>query len=242
MARFYRLIVFLGICLCALNAQDERTTSFEFRVFGIGKDSYEGLYYFDGTNFAALQFHRTHRSAVRYSFNGTSSFGIYVRNPNFYPDDPAAPEFIRVADSTPSPTKDQLIVFSANANNREVSVTNRRFTLFHIDDSLENFGRNTILLLNATGANLFGRIGGESLNLPVGTSSPIAFESTSGKSTIRIAFALATQDGTRLVMSNDIAISNNRRSLIILEPPRRQNSYRVAVRVLSESVFPPEEE
>ena len=243
MVGFHRYIAFAcALCFCALHAQDEKRVSFECRVFGIGKDSYEGLYYFNGTDFNALQFHRTHRSPEKYSCNGTLPLGIFVRNPKFDLNDPESPEFIRVASSDPPQAREQLIVFAANANNREVADANRSFTLFHINDSLEDFGRNSIVLLNTTGADLFGRIDGQYLSLPTGASNPIPYKSTSSKSATRIAFALATRDGTRLVMSNDLAISDNRRVLIILEPPRRQNSYRVAVRVLSESVFLAEEE
>jgi hypothetical protein len=211
--------------------------SFDFRVFGVGKDSYESLYYYDGEEHTPLQFHRTHRSVEEYKYRGSPEFGVYVQNPNYDPNDPESSEFIKVANSTSPPMEKQLIIFAANPNNRTATEAERRFRIFHINDSLSSFGRNTVILLNTTGANLFGRINGNEINLPTGASDPISYEPRSGKSTTRIAFALATKEGARLVMSNDFDLSENRRVLLILEPPRNENSFRVAVRVLQESIF-----
>lgn len=238
--RFITVLVLFGSS--SLHSEKAESISFDFRVFGIGKDNYEGLFYFNGSDFEPLQFHRTHRSVKKYSYRGTLPFGIFVRNPNHDPDEPNSAEFVRIAKSAPILAKDQLIVLAADPNNRDSLDVQRRFMLFHLDDSLDTFGRNTIVLLNATGANLFGRVDGKDMSLPMGNSDPIPYKPTSGKSTTRIAFALATKDGARLVMSNDLELSNNRRVIIILEPPRRENSFRVAVRVLSESIFPEEAE
>lgn len=224
-------------------AQDMATTEFEFKVFGVGHDHYEDLYYYSGETFEPLEFHRTHRSIRTYEYKGPLTFGIYVKNPAFMVADPKSTPYIKISESTPpANAKRQLIVFAASPLNRHASDLKRRFSLYHIDDSPEAFSRNTIIVVNTTGAELYGRVADSQITLPTGYSDPIRYTSGTSNNTTTIAFALETIQGAKLVMSNDLKIPDNRRVLLILEPPRRPGSLRIAVRMLSESIFLEKEE
>ena len=238
MVKFRRYLAILSLFLASSTiAEENERLSFDFRVFGVGKDSFEGLFYFTGERYEALSFHRTHRSAQKYSYSGKALFQAHVKNMSYDPNDPASIEFLPVASTLPSSAREQLVVFVAHSKNREVTAINRKFTLFSINDTPQHFERNTVIILNTTGVELFGRIDSEDIRLPPGPSKPVRY-SAKGRSKTRIVFALETQGEVKLVMSNDVNLANNRRYLIILEPPRRKGSFRVAVRVLAESVFP----
>lgn len=245
MDRRYRTLVagwFFALATSCF-AQDMAKTEFQFKVFGVGYDHYEDLYYYSGETFEPLEFHQTHRSVRTYGYKGPLTFGIYVKNPTYMAADPKSKPYIKISESTPPvDSKRQLIVFAASPRNRQASDLQRRFTLYHIDDSPEAFRRNTIIVVNTTGAELYGRVGGSQISLPTGHSEPIRYTSGKSKSTTTIAFALETKQGAKLVMSNDLKIPDNRRVLLILEPPRRPGSLRIAVRILSESIFLEEEE
>lgn len=242
----YRFIVaaFIFVLGAPCFSQDGATTEFEFKVFGVGRDGYEGLYYHNGEKFELLDFHRTHRSIRTYEYKGPIAFGIYVKNPDYAAADPQSHPYIKIGESAPPrKTKRQLIVFAASPLNRGSSDPERRFTLYHIDDSPEAFPRNTIIFVNTTKAQLYGRVAGSEMSLPRGHSGAIPYASDSStSSTTPITFALKTKRGPMLVMSNDLKIPENRRVVLMLEPPRRRGSMRVAVRLLSESIFPEEEE
>jgi hypothetical protein len=241
MARRYgTLITAFIFVLCTPGfAQEVATTEFEFKVFGVGHDDYEGLYYRSGKGFTPLEFHRTHRSMDTYTYEGPVSFGIYVKNPSYVPTNPESQPFIKVSESlAPIDAKHQLILFAASPLNRGVEDPDRRFTLFHIDDSPEAFPRNTIIVVNTTGAELHGRVAEARISLPKSYSEAIPYTSKHSSGSTRIAFALETQEGPRLVMSNEMDLAENRRVLLILEPPRRAGSLRLAARMLSQSIFP----
>jgi len=223
-------------------SQEVATTEFEFKVFGVGRDDFEGLYYHNGETFEPLDFHRTHRSIRTYAYKGPAVFGVYVRNPDHVVTNPQSQPFIKISESLASGrAKRQLIIFAASSLNREVSNPERRFTLYHIDDSPEAFPRNSIIIVNTTGAELYGRLAETQITLPRGYSEAIPYSSGNSGGATKIAFVLRTSEGPRLVMSNDLKIPENRRIVLILEPPRRPGSMRIAVRMLSQSIFPRDE-
>jgi len=228
----------------ALQAQEPETITTEFKIFGIGKDGYQDLFYNSGTEFHELTFHRTHRSPTTYTYEGPRQFSIFVRNSDFNPEDPLSPAFIAVASHKLKEIGGRrLLILSAGHGNREKADANRSFRIFELNDSPDHFERNSIIVLNATGARLFGMVSEQRITLPTGFSEPIPYEGSVGSAgATRIAFALETKAGPKLVMSNDLKLPNNRRILLILQPPRRPNSLRIDVRMLSESIFSVEED
>jgi hypothetical protein len=245
MGKRFRIIVYLLLAATSIApGQEDDLVEFEFKVFGVGSDSYEGLFYYNDGEYLPLDFHRTHRSIKTYEYRGQAELLVYIENPDYQVSSPNSPKYYPISQiPITSESKRLLIVFSANRNNRSVADTGRRFNLYALNDDKNYFSRNTIIILNTTGAGLFGRVAQTNIKLPVGASKPIPYKDTGrGKSETKIALALETKEGARLVMSNDVRLSTNRRILLILEPPRRPGSFRISVRKLSESIFPVEEE
>ncbi len=244
MARIITALVgFFALAILPLQAAEEMlVTSMNFRVFGVGNDAYADLYYFDGKSYRPLTFHKVSRSVETYPYKGILDFSVFVKNPNYDTTDPSSIAYLKVASTKLTPQIDTgLLIFNAHPENKDSEDPNRRFQIFIIDDSEDYFTRNSIILVNATGANLFGKVGAENLVLPAGVSNPVSYpDSASGKTT-KLAFALQTEQGIRLVMSNDIHLSNNRRVVMILLPPKKPNSMRIMTRKLSQSIYANEE-
>lgn len=213
------------------------TVDIEFRVFGVGKDSYEELYLYNGTSYERLEFHRTNRSIKKYRYKGPSQLAIYVPNPKYSVNEPDSLKYLPVTStSVDIGLNEGLLIFAATQNNRELPNTERRFKLIMIDDETENFPQNSLVVVNTTNVMLHGRIANERLQLAPGASPPITYSSTQSPKGVPIIFALDTSDGMRLVLSNEVQLPNNRRIVLILEPPRRKNSFRLEARMLSESL------
>ena len=245
MARRIIIACLFGLLsLFTLQAQEPETITTEFKIFGIGKDGFQDLFYNSGTEYHELKFHRTHRSPTTYTYEGHRQFSIFVRNPDFDPEDPLSPAFIAIASHMLKENGGRrLLILAAGRGNRKKAEANRSFRIFEVNDSPDHFARNSIIVLNATGARLFGLVSEQRITLPTGVSEPIAYEGSDGSTgATRIAFALETKAGPKLVMSNDLKLPNNRRILLILQPPRRSNSLRIDVRMLSESMFPVDED
>lgn len=222
-----------------LPADDSETIQLNFKVFGIGKDSYDGLYYINKSRYTPVNFHKTSRSVSSYKYEGLSPITFFVKNPDFLSDDPDSTPYLPVASCNVSePIQQCLIIFVANPENRNVSDAERTFKLFGLDDSTSFFGHNSMVILNATGAQLFGKVNHNKMILPVGLSQPIQYSTKSNtQSATTIAFALETKDGIRLVMSNDVKLPSDRRIVLILEPPKQVGSMRISARMLSESIY-----
>jgi|GEM_PF-1828881 len=233
------LIAALALSTSGLNSQQIPTTiDLDFRVFGVGNDNFEGLYYFDGQAYKALDFHKVSRSTATYAYKGVLNFGLYIKNSEYIPTNQNSKQYSRVAsENVPININIGLWVIHANPQNNSPTQTKRKFELYFINDEKSHFVRNSILIVNATGRELMGRVGTTNISLPSGISKPISYpENPRGKIT-RLAFALQTEQGARLVMSNDIQLSNNRRIVIVLMPPSDPNSMRIGMRKLSQSIY-----
>lgn len=237
------IVSFLVLGISCLKAQqDPITISINFRVFGVGNDSFEGLYFFDGEVYKELNFHKVSRSVNIYSYRGPKVFRLFLKNEHYQPADPTSKEYLSVASSTvDSSIEEALLVIHAHPANRSFSPDERQYQLYFINDDRAYFSRNSILLVNATGRALIGRIGATDVLVNVGISEPIPYSGKSARKTTRLAFALQTEKGTRLVMSNDVQLSSNRRIVLILMPPREQGSMRITMRKLSQSIYEDEE-
>lgn len=238
---FTALILLLSIAASPsqVSAIEGAQVEMGFKVFGIGKDSFEGLYYQNEGKYFSIRFHKTSRSVASYKYAGTSPIMFYVKNPAFSPAEPNSLEFLPVTSCAISePIQDCLIIFSAHPNNRTAPDTDRSFNLFALDDSVSTFGHNSMVILNTTGAQLLGKINNNRMILNAGLSKPIQYSNKSNsKSATKIAFALQTKDGVRLVMSNDVKLPTDRRIVLILEPPKQAGSMRISARILSESIY-----
>jgi len=242
MVRFFTaLAISLLICSHSALGQNEEIVEFDFRVFGVGKDSYEGLFYFSRGEYLPIAFHRTHRSIETYHYRGPKSLQIFVKNPDYNPTRPSTHPYLPIASvNIGDYSNEMLLIFSAAPDNRDVFTTGRRFRIFPLNDDTSYFSSNTIVVLNATGARLTGRVAQTRIDLPVGLSQPIPYQGIGNKEQGNlIAFAVETATGSKLVMSNEVSLSNNRRILLILEPPRRPGSMRISARKLTQSVFLP---
>ena len=218
----------------------ENIVSLDFRVFGVGHDDFKELYFYNGKAFEALNFKRTSRSEKTYSYRGSSKFGIYIKNPNYEFGNDNEPPYNEVASGgLDEGFSTGLIVLAANPNNRDVASQERSYKVFIIDDSKEAFTRNSVIFINVTGVHLYGKVGETNLNLPIGHSTPISYSEYANKDKgIPITFAFESKKGPRLVLSNDIRLASNRRVVLILEPPKRKNSTRIDIRMLSEAIYP----
>lgn len=223
----------------AVGKPEENFIEFEFKVFGVGIDHYKGLYYLDGNEYIPLNFSKAQRSRNTYHYKGPEVFSVFVKNPGYLPTNPDSPEYISITNAPINQTSGNLlIVFAARPKDRSIADTKRQFQLYSLNDTQSYFSRNRIVVLNTTSLKLYGRIGDQKVILPTGATEPIPYDSS--KETV-LTFVIKSNKGPRLVMSNKIKLSENRRVLLVLEAPRRPGSMRLSARMLSESIFPEEE-
>lgn len=245
MVKYIRTITIALFCCLqiTLYSQDSELVNIEFKVFALGRDDFEGIYYLEDEKYTSLKFNRHARSQETYSYSGSRLLQIYTENPEYDPDVLTSQRYYKVAECyLREGVRRGLIVFYAAIDNRKRAVEEQKYELYLVNDSDEAFPQNTIKFLNTTGAYLFGKVGQQQVRLPTGASEPIRYDGfiKNGKS-VNIVFAVENEGQAKLVMSNDIDFPPNRKILFILQPPKKKNSYRMHVRMLTESTFRTEE-
>ena len=229
-----------SLFLTVANLHSQETVSVNFRVFGAGLDDFQDLFYFDRGDYIPLGFKKTSRSVNTYEYRGAPQITIFAANPAHRTKPLETPAFLplaslRINQSYP----DSLLVFVANAKNRQKQKEKRSYKLFLLDDSPEAFKENTIYTINATEIELYGKIGTETVILPSNSSQKSDFSQfTSNNKPLPIRFAFLTPKGPRLTMSNDIPLSLNRRVVLVLMNPRREGSTRINTRALIDIISP----
>ena len=242
MARRIKTLIILvySLFLTVANLHSQETVSVNFRVFGAGLDDFQDLFYFDRGDYIPLGFKKTSRSVNTYEYRGAPQITIFAANPAHRTKPLETPAFLplaslRINQSYP----DSLLVFVANAKNRQKQKEKRSYKLFLLDDSPEAFKGNTIYAINATEIELYGKIGTETVILSSNTTQKADFSQfASNNKPVPIRFAFQTPEGPRLTMSNDIPLSLNRRVVLVLMNPRREGSTRVNTRALIDIISP----
>ena len=130
----------------------------------------------------------------------------------------------------PSGLDEGILVFTANKVNPG---SGREFQVYLIDAGPRDFPANSLRVFNATEVRLAGKVGRETLYFGAGASrafnlSPFMAEG------IPVAFLVETRQGSRFVYEKDLQYKENRRVILLLEPPRRRGSYKIRATSLIE--------
>ena len=178
----------------------------------------------------------------------TLQLGKYVKGPIHDYQGPSQLEFFREI-SAPTATNPQnltrrtiarvvissgmeegILVFTANRVNPGSGL---EFQIYLIDAGPRDFPANSLRVFNATGVRLAGKVGRETLYFGTGASRAFSLSPFMAEG-IPVAFLIETQQGSRFVYEKDLQYKENRRVLLLLEPPRRRGSFKIQATSLIE--------
>ncbi|MCC5840917.1 MAG: hypothetical protein JJT96_12425 [Opitutales bacterium] len=223
-----RLVCAVLGCLFAasgLSAQEAAPT-IEFTVFGeIGRE-WDGLYYSpDGRRYEEVRFARYSRSAPQ-SYRGESPFRVYRRSL----DRDGEWVYTPVAETTlPAGASPVLLFFFSQPGGPEGA-----FRILPMDDSEVALPVDHVVFFNATGVQLLGRFGDEELTLNPGQSRPLALNARF-REEVPVGFVVRRGDTFERVLVNRLRFSEGLRTVILLLPPRRADSFRIqALRIVEQ--------
>ena len=130
----------------------------------------------------------------------------------------------------PSGLEKAILVFTANQVNPE---SGREFQVYLIDAGPRGFPANSLRVFNATGVRLAGKVGRETLYFGAGPSRLFSLSPFKAEG-IPVAFLVETRQGSRFVYEKELQYKENRRVILLLEPPRRRGSYKIRATSLIE--------
>jgi len=200
----------------------------DFATLKIGREEFEGIRYAPSPEAASepLDFRLVQRSGP-YPYRGPREIVFFRERPAATPEAPDAVERTPVARTT-VPREWRRALFFFDRIEGEADRKNRLpYRVHAMDDSLEAFPRESVVAFNATGRTLHGRLGDRRLKLPPGPSEAIPFGAADGG--LPAGFAVKTPDGPRVVFEHRLDFSGAYRIILMLAPPRREQSIRISV-------------
>jgi hypothetical protein len=107
------------------------------------------------------------------------------------------------------------------------------YTVHSMLDNAERFPNESIVFFNTMDVTFLGILGDNRIQLPPGASAPV---NVGGyfDTPVPIAMAIRDNDDLHLVVRNKILFSPQRRTLMILRPPRNARSLRIRTQRLTE--------
>lgn len=210
----------------------EDMRNLEFRVFSLNRDVIEGLYYQAGPEeFRPLSF-RSRRRSELHEYRGPPVITFFRKAANTEPSEsPYAPVS---AINIPNGAKEPLFFFlplNASDSNGETE-----YRILAMDDSPGSFPYGYLRILNASGAPLSGRVGDEDIKLGFEVSPAWPSRSLFSRdgSWVNLALFLQVRDDLEMVYANQLTFASDARSILVIRPPRRENSLKVTTFILED--------
>lgn len=209
---------------------------FEFRVFDVARKGPVGVYFRNAEGkMRELVFNRRRRSRV-YSYRGPPKMEFFRKTGV---DDAGKPEWDTVAVLRADPeVREKLIFFLPGAMGKSGRPgEGRSFRLRWIDDSPENFPGGSLVVFNACGAPLAGRLGDRDFHLGFGSSAPMDLgKLRHGRGDwVSARFAVRVGEDYELVYGNKLSFTEGNRVILVLRPPRRSGSLRIDTYLIEDS-------
>ena len=111
----------------------------------------------------------------------------------------------------------------------------REYLIYAMDDSLAAFPVDSMVICNLTGTELIGKIGETAATFQVGASR--AYDFGRYKKGLPVLFAVETKTGLRPVFMNRLKYSENKRVILLFEPPQKVGSLRVVAKRIVQFVL-----
>jgi len=199
-----------------------------FSVFPLENGNWEGIHFApEGTPDKGIQeitFNRSERS-IKYEYKGPLPL-IFFRTE---PDDNGNILYRPVGrlDAEPEPAKQEYILFFEPADEQG----SHRISKMNAEE--QSFPEHSIVFFNTMDVSFIGVLAENRMVIPPGTSPPL---DVSGllDTDVPIALAIRHNEGLHLVARNSIRFARERKTLMILRPPRREGSLRIRTQRLTE--------
>lgn len=225
------------LCAASLAAQDgedldeEELLEFDFKVYAVDRNPIEGLHYDLEGQAVPIEFKKKRRSDP-YHYKGPKLVTFFKQDVN----EEGEPVRVPIASVAMTPGNREPLFFflpvtKPNENGPKYSVS-------VIDDSTRAFPYGSVMIFNASGAELAGKVGDRQLMLPYGPTEPMPMSrlrESRRDPWINFFFAAeVAEDEYELVFRNAILFRDDGRTILVLRPPRRPRSIKIYTYLLEE--------
>lgn len=229
----FAILIVSGLPI-ATKGDDQTVVEVEFSAIAVNRYMPFSVYFEASEGeFEKIDFHPRRRSSL-FTFEGEGAIHFYDEYPT---KNTQTGEIIRPRPFASVPTEElydkSLLIFW---NDSIPEHSNRTNYISVLDDSETGFPYGHFVIVNACGAELVGRIGNTNHNISNTITEPFFTRYMRDENNrIRLAFAVQIQDNYELVYANELELSTDVRSIIVLRPPRRPGSIRITAHTINES-------
>lgn len=227
---FFWIFVFCFPVIGAENDDSEKVMlNVDFSIFPLEPADWKGILLApngdpeDGVQ--ELRFN-PHERTLGYEYRGPSPVQFFRRS--------VTPEgetvFRVVGEIDLLPTRENLIFFFGLVDSQAAAGP---YEVKYMVDSNYTFPGESLVFFNSTGATFYGILGEERVVIEPGASKPVDV-SNFFESPAPIALVIRDGDNIRKVLVNKIRFSPERRTLLILRPPKSASSLRIRTQRLTE--------
>lgn len=209
---------------------EEPTRTISFWAYRVGSGNWSGIRFESRTGEVdTLSLGKFMKGRV-HEYEGPARLVFFREVPAPTPNEPDRVERSPVAQALlPAGLEEAILVFTSSKGE-----TAEEFRI-HVIDGGPAFPANSIRVFNATGVRLAGKVGRENKYFNPGPSEAFSLEPFLERS-IPVAFLVETREGPKFVFEKALEYAENRRVILLLEPPRRKGSYKIQATNLIERV------
>lgn len=199
-----------------------------FSVFPLESANWEGIYYAPTGDpvekRSEVAFNPNERS-LGYKYHGPPVLHFFRISHN--EEGEPIPQVVGSVNLLSAQPNDNVILFF------EPEPSTHRFQISVMPDSSEHFPNESIVFFNTMNVPFIGILNDSRFVLQPGLSSPLSVKEFLGRD-VPIALAIRDNEDIHLVAKNNMRFFRDRRTILILRPPRRPGSLRIRTQRLTE--------
>ena len=232
--RITNLVSCLWAIFClSIDAQEveEPTRTLSFWAYRVGNGNWSDIRFkaqpeeIDTLSLGKFMKNRVHE------YEGSPQLIFFREEPDPTPINPNHLQQIPVAETTiPARVAEAILIFRPATKD-----SGAEFSVYFVNADLASFPVNSVRVFNATGARLAGKVGDQNKYFDPGISEAFSLTQFFDEG-IPVAFLVETSEGPKFVFEKDLEYAENRRVILLLEPPRRKGSYKIQATNLIERV------
>ncbi len=246
MVRFFRYLIYIAGLLPLLACQIDLFSGVEngvgkgaalsFKVFAIGNTKPRGLKVETAPEQVETIEFQNYRRSASYEYNGKQPIVFFREIIN---DDNTVTRFPVATVNLPNSVNEYLLLFVPTGEEKEAA---GEFNIFHLNESIQAFPLDSIIIFNGAKEQLIGRVGKKNTIFSNGFSKEFDIKdfyiAEEDFFLVPVKFALETNEGPQIVFTNNFEFHPGQRTILILNPPDRPGSHRLKVNKLTDSLTP----
>jgi len=203
---------------------EEEPFRVSFRTYSQGGVDFSGLFYFEKEGESAPVEVRIGQQSVLHDYEGEPNLVFYRRREVVTEEGDTEFAYDPVASLPLEEPGEEILVFITPRRNDS---SGRKFNVAAMPSIYEAIPGGHVAFFNGTGASLMGVLGSKRISLKPGINDPISSSGFDDGNHVMLGLSVKYRDSLEVVLQSNVRFAPNRRTLIVLMPPTRNDSLNI---------------